>query len=86
MSAPKPFVPPPPDVVARVRAMAERRLSAEEFNAYVNAPMSEEERVEIQRLSDWFCRRYPTVISRLKSARRAYAQCKLRMPPDGTSR
>ena len=86
MSDPKPFVPPPREVVARVRALAERRLSAEEFNAYVNAPMSEEERTGILESVAWFCRRYPTVLERLKPARRAYADCRKRMPPDGTSR
>ncbi|MFO0588376.1 MAG: hypothetical protein U0441_12580 [Polyangiaceae bacterium] len=84
MSDPKPFVPPSPEVVARVRAMAERRLSAEEFDAYVNAPMSEEERTGILESAAWFCRRYPTVLERLKSARRAYADSQKRMPPDGT--
>lgn len=86
MSDPKTFVPPPPEAVARVRAMAERRLSAEEFNAYVNAPMSEEERTGILESVAWFCRRYPTALARLQSARRAYKNSQRRMPPDGTSR
>lgn len=75
------FVPPPPHVVAEVRASAERRLSAEEFNAYVDAPMGDFEREQIRGLIDWFRRRYPTPAERLAYARRAYARWARAMPP-----
>jgi hypothetical protein len=67
--------------VEAIRALAERRLSAEEFNAYVEAPMSEDERREIQELITWFQKRYPRPIDRLISARRAYARAARRSPP-----
>ena len=43
--------------VARARAFAERQLSPQEFDAYVNAPMSEEEREGMLELHRWFVRR-----------------------------
>lgn len=74
MSEPELLEPPDAHTLARLREMAERRLTPEEFNAYVNAPMSEEERAEILAGIEWFMRRYPTPAERLASARRAYAQ------------
>ena len=47
MSAPPRWNPLSPEVVDRIRRFTERRLSAEEFDAYVHAPMSEAERREI---------------------------------------
>ncbi|HZF52798.1 MAG TPA: hypothetical protein VE093_29280 [Polyangiaceae bacterium] len=44
---PRPAALPSAEAVEEIRALSERRLSAEEFNAYVNAPMSEEERAEM---------------------------------------
>jgi len=76
------FEPPSPEEVARVRALAERRMTADEFNAYVNAPMSVDELEEIHGLIDWFTRRYPTVAERLAWGERAFAQAKRWMPPD----
>jgi hypothetical protein len=43
---PPPFPVPSQEEVARIRAIAERQLTAEELRAYVEAPMSEEEREE----------------------------------------
>lgn len=80
MSAPKPLELPDPEAVARVREMAERRLSPEEFDAYVNAPMSDAEWEEILASIAWFMRRYPTPGERLSAARRAYAQWAKGMP------
>jgi hypothetical protein len=77
-----PFVPPPPKVVREIRALAERRLPREEFDAYANAPMSEEERAEKHELIEWFTRHYPTPLQRLASARRAYVNVKRWIPPD----
>jgi hypothetical protein len=53
--------------------LAERKLSAEEFDAYVKAPMSDEEREEILASIAWFTRRYPTAAQRLAATRRWYA-------------
>jgi hypothetical protein len=55
----------------RIRSLAERRLSAAEFDAYVHAPMSADEREELLSLIRWFKRRYPTVGDRLRAGRRA---------------
>jgi hypothetical protein len=77
----KTLVPPPPHVVAKMRAVAERRLSAEEFDAYVNAPMDDFEREQIRGLIAWFRRRYPTPAERLAYARRAYRRWAAAMPP-----
>ncbi len=48
----------------------ERVLSVEEWEAYRGAPMSEREREEIESLYDWFTRRYPTPLERLRYIRR----------------
>lgn len=56
----------------RLRAFAERRLSPEEFEAYVRAPISDAERSATLELVAWFCRRYPTAGERLAYVRRAY--------------
>ena len=77
------MTPPSPAALRRVRELAERRLSAEEFDAYVNAPMSESERHEILSSIAWFMKRYPTPGERLAAARRAY-QCWARGMPDSS--
>jgi hypothetical protein len=74
VSEPELLAAPDPETLGRLQEMAERRLTPEEFNAHVNAPMSEEERAEILANIEWFMRRYPTPAERLASARRAYAQ------------
>ena len=58
--------------VEHVRALAERRLSRDEWEAYVGQPPTDEEREETSALLDWFLRRYPTPADRLRYARRAY--------------
>jgi hypothetical protein len=58
------------DAVRAVRAMAERSLSLEDFDAYVHAPMSDEERASVIELYEWFTRRYPTPMQRLAASRR----------------
>ncbi len=73
--------PLPPLVVAELRAFAERSLSREEFDAYVNAPMGDYEREEIDSLIRWFRRRYPSAAERLAYSRRAYQRAKALMPP-----
>jgi hypothetical protein len=74
------FKTPSPQDLARVRALAERRLSPSEFDAYVNAPMSPEEKQEIHSLIEWFTRRYKTPAERLAWARRAHARWAPAMP------
>lgn len=75
--------PPDPEALARVHALAERRLSPEDFEAYVRAPMSDAEREEILASCAWFVRRYPTPGERLAAARRAAAQWTKGMPRAG---
>ena len=80
MKAPPLLTPPSPEALERVRKLAERQLSAEEFDAYVHAPMSENERQEILASLAWFTKRYPTPGERLAAARRAYKQWARGMP------
>ena len=72
---------PPPEALQRVRDLSERELSPEEFEAYVHAPMTDDERGEILASIDWFMKRYPTPGERLASARRAYQQWAKGIPP-----
>ena len=55
-------------------AWQERQLSPSEARAYLDAPVTEVEREELQALVDWFRRRYPTPLERLAYVRRAYAR------------
>ena len=64
------------DALAKARALAERRLSAEDFAAGLAVPMSAEEEAEARALIAWFRRRYPTPAERLAYVRRAYARWK----------
>ena len=59
-------------LVAELRRVAERRLSAEEFAALAAAPIGGDERARVLALIDWFCRRYPSPAQRLAYVRRAY--------------
>lgn len=63
-----------PEALTRIRDLAERELSLEEFDAYIHAPMTEEEREDILQSIAWFRKRYPTAGERLAAARRAYRQ------------
>lgn len=49
----------------------DRRLSAGEFDAWVNAPWTEQELADALALVEWFSRRYPTPLARLEAGRRA---------------
>ena len=80
MRAAQPMTPPSPEALERVRQLAERQLSAEEFDAYVHAPMSEAERQEILASGAWFTKRYPTPGERLAAARHACKQWARGMP------
>ena len=68
----KPIDTPSPAAVARVHALSERRLSAEEARAALAVPLGEAEEQETRSLIRWFRRRYPTPAARLAYARRAY--------------
>jgi hypothetical protein len=58
--------------IAAVRTQANRNLTPDEFNAYVAAPISPDERAAHDDLISWFTRRYPTPAARLAWARRAW--------------
>ena len=53
-------------------SLADRRLSPDEAQAYLEAPITDAEREDLQALVAWFTRRYPTPLERLAYARRAY--------------
>ena len=55
-------------------ALQHRRLSPAEAREYLDAPMSEAEREQLQELVTWFQRRYPSPMERLAYVRRAYAR------------
>ena len=67
-----PVSPPTREALARVRAIAERTLSPEEFRAALAVPLTDAELEETRSLIRWFRRRYPTPADRLAYARRAY--------------
>jgi len=69
-----------------IRDLSERRLTAEELDAYVNAPMSDDEREGIQELITWFRTRYPRPLDRIISSRRAYRRLAQRSPPVATAK
>jgi len=71
----------PKEVIARIRAIAERQLSPEEFDAAWRVPIGGAERQDILSLIAWFTRRYPTPAERLVYVRRAYANWKRSFPP-----
>lgn len=72
---------PTPEHHAEIRTMSERALTREEFDAWVNAPMSDEERDGILDLIAWFTRRYPTPGERLRAGRVAWKHALKLMPP-----
>ncbi len=53
-------------------AMSERSLTREELAAWENAPVSDDERRQTLELVDWFLRRYPHPLDRLRASRRAF--------------
>ena len=61
-----------PETRERLRALAERELSAEEVSAALDRPITDDERGEVRALVAWFRRRYPTPLERLTYARLAY--------------
>ncbi len=63
---------PSPELVRKLRAISERRLSREEVEAALRIPISDSEREGILELIAWFRRRYPTPLDRLRYVRRAF--------------
>lgn len=62
---------PTPETLARIRALSERVLSADELRAALALPLGEAELEEARSLIRWFRRRYPTPRERLAYSRRA---------------
>ena len=77
----KPLAPPPPEALARLRAISERQLSPEEVRAALAQPLGAVEEEESRSLIRWFRRRYPTPAERLAYARRAYRRWLAAAPP-----
>jgi hypothetical protein len=59
-------------VAETAKAFYERRLPPDEARAYIEAPMTPEEREDLVALIRWFRRRYPTPLERLTYARKTY--------------
>src|SRR5262245_18164097 len=62
---------------ARASGPAARELGSEAARAYLEAPVSDNEREQAIALIRWFTRRYPTPLERLAYVRRAYARWRL---------
>jgi hypothetical protein len=60
--------------------LTERTLTVAEAEAYLSAPISEDERQHTLQLVEWFLRRYPTPIERLRYVTRAYRRWQRRFP------
>ena len=82
----KPVRAPTAEALARVRALSERVLSADEVRAALAVPLGEAEEEEARLLIRWFRRRYPTPGERLGYVRRAYRRWRAAQPdpPDAT--
>lgn len=65
-----------PEQLASLEAWENRKLTAEEFEARVNAPWTDHERESFRELVAWFRRRYPTPRERLAATRALAAQWK----------
>ena len=72
---------PSAELVERLRAVSERRLSKEEVEAALRTPIGDSEREEILALVAWFRRRYPTPLDRLAYVRRAYRRWQSALEP-----
>ncbi len=79
----RPVEAPRPETVARLRALSERVLSAEQWRAALAIPIGEAEQEEARSLIRWFCRRYPTPGERLAYVRRAYRRWVKAQQPGG---
>lgn len=63
---------PSPELVREIKERAERPLTPEAFEAYVDAPWAEGEKEELLDFIAWFVRRYPKPEDRLRWLRNAY--------------
>ena len=63
-----------PGQAAQIRALVERRLSAEDVRRYLGVPISAREREETLALVRWFRHRYPTPAERLAYVRQAHSR------------
>jgi hypothetical protein len=61
-------------VTDRLAAEVNRELTADQARAYLDQPITQEERDAVLGLVRWFRRRYPTPAERLAYVRRAYAR------------
>lgn len=68
-------------VARAIAARASTSLSVEEAEAYLRAPVTDEERAGVLEQVRWFTRRYPTPLARLAYVRRATVRW--RPTPDG---
>jgi hypothetical protein len=57
-----------------VSSFANRQLDLADVRAYLEAPVTEDERAGVLALVEWFVRRYPTPIERLAYMKRAHAR------------
>ena len=80
----KPLAPLGPEALARLRALADRVLEAEEFSRLLVVPIGEAEEQEARSLIRWFQRRYPTPVERLAYCRRAYRRWTKALPATPT--
>ena len=74
MNKPPPTFEIRPGAAAAARALANRRLTPDEFAAARARSWTPEEEAEAREQIAWFLRRYPTGAGRLAKARRSYEQ------------
>ena len=79
MTVPK-LARPTADLLEQVARESTRRLSAAEFDAWVNAPWTDRELADLIALVRWFTKRYPTPAARLQAGRAAYRRARELMP------
>jgi hypothetical protein len=60
--------------MAALTREVERAVDSAEMRAYLEQPVSEDERQAVLALVRWFRRRYPTPAARLAYVRQAYAR------------
>ena len=61
-----------PEIRDRVRAHLERTVPDAEADAYLSMPIEEDERRAVLDLVEWFLRRYPSPLERLRYVDRTY--------------
>lgn len=71
------------ELAVRIREESNRELPLAEAEAYLAAPLTDEERTATLELVTWFTRRYPQPLERLRYVSRAYRRWQRR--PNTTS-